>query len=773
MSAAVEAQYPAEDDYAEDEFEDDFESEDTSSPEDTPLRAAHSTDAGAGAAVVAAAALNPVEVVPHRSSSANSSKSYSSSSSSSSSRASAATPPSHKSNIDSRSQSSVSSHRACPVSDNRSDKAVEGAAVAAVYPTETSAAEAAVGAADVYDAEDNDDNDDVGVVRRADGSLSEPRSHTAQKTTGKNAAAAAAVGASGSRKRDDNGAPTVSPSAERRRVQRPEVPQNAEELEKMQAENAKLRDVLFEKNREQYHASLVQSTKCAHGMSTAGGGSFNNTAATAGGGSSQRDAAARLVQESLMAHRTLQTLRLERRDLTQRRDELKKLVSQYKRASKYRELVEGVKQDIIGYQEEYRDVQLEVRCNEKLLLLAEHMSESGVGDRRVQEEIRAQNALTQRRREHALRDADAEQRRRDAAAQRVEELQAELERRQEAARTSKTSVPTDLLMENRAKKERLRELRARLQEAEAVERASATSRQEHYRTQQSVRDDAEREYLQNRIAEMRRELGVTGAAAAADTGVVTSTSLNSGRGERGANTPLREACHTPSSAHSSRKATSSPPPAVRAAETGAEVKAEAASATPPTPAADEQPATVPNAATEEIDVTAWLNAHPVAAVTDPAETLRPTSAGIHQYDELSADHHVNSNNDNNALSPANDTAAQNVHAPPLSQPLYTQEPATEQHAPVSAAHAAAEETPAWLGGGLDDVGANAGGVTAAAATHPAEESDSGHFEEEEVVDDEEELEKPDEPKPEHVTGGAVAAPAEPANEDDGPDWLNF
>jgi hypothetical protein len=836
MSAAVEVQYPAEDSYAEDEFEDDFESEDTSSAETTPRGAAHadkhsanSSSANTSASsskrssaaapagqyssgssdAVAAPVQHSEKIVPHcaSASSALSHSTHTTTTTSSSSSSSSSSYPSEsrKSSFSSNSRSHVSSHHA----DNDDAELEESGGHQSTGSKKKAESEDSTvdphTAADAAAVGISADGLRGNVERRADGSSSERCSRSDPKDAGAaghgkwggGGGRAAVSGRRGDREGNSgkNSTAAASASAERHRVQRPDVPQNAEELEALQAENAKLRDQLFEKNREHYHASLARTGRGKQGMSSVAGtttGMTSTTGGAAGLSGGHRDAAARRVQESLMAHRTLQSLRLEQRDLTQRRDELKKLISKYKRASKYRELVEAVKQDIADYQEEHRDVQLEVRCNEKLLLLAEHMVESGVGDRRVQEEIRAQNALTQRRREHALRDADAAQRKRDTAAQRVEELKAELDRRREAAgKNGSKGLSSNLLAVNRAKKDRIRELRAQLQEAESSGQEHTSSSHPRYRSQQSVRDDAEREYLQGRIAEMQRELDAaascannesennqcrnpTSPSAAADSRTSANTSTSHiGKGEA-AHRSSGVSPPSPSSSHGSRKATSP-------SQTGAE---EGEASTTPSPADPAAAAAPPE--TEEIDVTAWLNAHPVAATaTDPAETLRPTTTITMAHAQMNlgvgADQHhgSQSSNEHHSTYPTNDTttAAQPVYIPPVPKPPYAQEAAAAEPIPALLVPAVSHDTPPWLGGGgmdEDSAPAETGPAPLVKSLHSAEESEDEHFEEEEVVDDEDDEAGRCDELDEHQPNPSVAtAPEASTKEDDGPAWLNF
>ncbi|KPA84758.1 hypothetical protein ABB37_01249 [Leptomonas pyrrhocoris] len=743
MSAAVEAKYPEEDSYGEDDFEDDFESEDTSHknlPHDavhastrrkdaeelSPSSSQRSTTSSSKRSSRAETPLRAEQVALHASSAAShtSSSSFSSSTSSSDSKDSSSRSQSH---LHASSHHSHANDTADPYAELE-----EGAAagVAGAESKENDSAAAAVNADEVHsDGE-----------RRADGSPVEPRAKDGKKSAAEGRKQKTARAAHGRRGGNRDGhsarrAPSNNTAVKQRHIERPQVPQNIEELEAMQAENAKLRDELFEKNRDYYHTTLAQSMKGGHGMSTMTGGgtattmTMTNNGGGAGSSITHRDVAARLVQESLMAHRTLQMLRLEQRDLTQRRDELKQLISKYKRASKYRQLVAGMKEDIVYYREEYRDVQLEVRCNEKLLLLSEHMAESGIGDRRVQEEMRAQNALTQRRREHALRDADAAQRKRDAAAQRVEELKVELQRRREAARDGGIGQSPSLLLANREKKDRIRELRAELHELESAGQGVAASGRPRYRTQQSMRDDAEREYLQKRIAEMQRSLNTTAAA---------NTNIN------GKAPQADGAAATPPATEVNSTAPSTPP-VVAGAKTDA----------------------------DEIDVSAWPNAHPVEATSAPAQTVPVLPAFSYESGLGPHEQQSSGNKDGLGMYPTDGGAGQNVHIPPVPQPPYTQEP-TQDGARLPVPPAVSDETPAWLGGGVAEDDAPTG---AGAANPPqrnsllhVEEHDIGDtFDEEDVVDDEEEL---DEPAP-APAAAAPAATTAAAKEDDGPDWLNF
>ncbi|KAG5470179.1 hypothetical protein LSCM4_02873 [Leishmania orientalis] len=612
--------------------------------------------------------------------------------------------------------------------------------------------------------------------RPADGCVSEPRSHRSHFSADKRS--------TGDAYADHASYPGDSPCeytsadvslAEHCRVQRPDVPQTAEELLKMQEENARLREEYFQRSREQYHASFSQTSKAGstfNGNRTIGGpvSSLKSAMTSTVGGAFRRhrEAAARLVQESLMAHRTLQVLQLEQRDLLQRRSELKKLVRDYKKASKYKDYIEIAKQDIAILTEDYHDARLEVRCNEKLLVMNEAMSETGLGDRRLLEEVRSESALTQRRREHALRDADNAQRVRDAAAQRLEELKWELEKRRKWALGANNAEGYQLRVVNQAKKERIRELRGQLQQlrqacVELGGVADPHSKQSrlltrkyqhpHYRNQ---RDDAEREYLKERIAEMRRELETMEGRRAH---VVASQ-----RGSIG---------DEPSLASNARFA--APSPYLDAFGKGHPMAAQHAGALTATvvhdsartqPAASVMAQAEPKNASEEIDVDAWLHAHSVSESAGNEAVFSPHN------------------------SRASDTAGSRNQDESVASAVYQAEGWHQAHTyAIEAAEAAQNEPPAWLDTGDDGVGFAVAPLSADLML-PSSSYDAAGGVEEDVAEEEEASGTDDEQLATAAAGqahgvtkqnvvlfgpgdSASVSPAAASSNNDGPDWLNF
>ncbi|CAD2216233.1 hypothetical protein ADEAN_000369400 [Angomonas deanei] len=190
-------------------------------------------------------------------------------------------------------------------------------------------------------------------------------------------------------------------------------------------------------------------------------------------------------------------LQKERKDLLAQKKQLEGQVAKYRKASKYRHHVEVAKKDIADLTDENRDLQLEVRCNEKLLVMNANVIESGEGHQRLAEELRAQNALTQRSLEHAVRDCTDAERQRDGVKQRVEALrekQADLKRSENGENDYNTLQR--LREENRQKKNTISQLKQQLN----------VSQKQSYLGGQSAPSDAERSYLEERIAHMRLEL---------------------------------------------------------------------------------------------------------------------------------------------------------------------------------------------------------------------------------------------------------------------------
>ncbi|KAG5470597.1 hypothetical protein LSCM1_01842 [Leishmania martiniquensis] len=566
---------------------------------------------------------------------------------------------------------------------------------------------------------------------------------------------------------------------EQYRLQRPEVPATAEELHKMQKENARMREEYFQRSREQYHTSITHASKASRtfdGNRTIGGpASLYKSAATSTVGGAfrcHREAAARLVQESLMEHRTLQVLQLEQRDLVKRRDELKKLVRNYKRASKYKDYIEIAKQDIAILTEDYHDARLEVRCNEKLLVMNEAMSEAGLSDRRLMEEVRSQNALTQRRREHALRDADSAQRVRDAALQRVEELKLELEKRRQWAVGSDNAEGYQLRVVHQAKKERIEELRGQLQQlrqgcVKLGGKADSCSKQgrvlarkyqhPHYHNQ---RDDAEREYLEERIAEMRREMQVmegpfANVAASKRGSIEGEPSLAANRGF---------AAPSPHSETSRRGDPAPPQHAVASTVTAAYDSAY------PKSTATDVAETESSDACKEIKVDAWLNAASV--------------------DESAGNEAVHSQRHSHV----SDTAGSHNQEEKGGSAVYQEEGWHQAHANAPAT--GEDEPPAWLDAGDDgaDLGAAPARADLALLSSSSSYDAAGSVEEEvleeEALDTIEEQFAPSTAAQAYGfskqsdgrfgAGGSATAsatatipPNDAGSNDGGPEWLNF
>lgn len=616
-----------------------------------------------------------------------------------------------------------------------------------------------------------------GQQRLADGHMSKPHSRSGRVSVDQKSPGGACVREAGYPGDSQHEYASTNASVTgHSRLQRPDVPETAEELLRMQEENASMREELFQRSRDHYQASFSQSKR---------GGTFNGNRTIGGPGASHkstltstvdstfrrhRECTARFVQVSLMAHRTLQVLRLEQRELLKRRDELKELVSRYKKATRYKQYIEIAKQDIAVLTEDHRDAHLEVRCNEKLLLMNDTVFEGGLGDRRLLEEIRSQNALTQRRREHALRDADSAQRLRDAAAKRVKELKWELEKRRQWVSGESHANVYQLRMLNEAKKERVHELRRQLRQMRqegkktrggsgSRSRKSRGSSQVYHSQQHYTRpEDAEREYLEKRISEIRRELeSIQGGPAQ------TSASRRSSIGDAA------------SSAGSTGSAAASPKAEASQNELPAAAQQEGTSAA----AVVQEPArlcSVDGVSTEagsnnvdgEIDVSAWLNAH---------------SGAERAYNEVAYSH-----------CSSHDTAtAGNEFLEESGAPAVSQADVRHQERTPSTA-TAQDDPPPWLDAGEDGGDMDVAPTQVDMAPSPSYKHDATDSVEEDIAEEElgsdGEQAAPAAAASAHGdmelddvlfgAGGqapayAAASPSAPAadNNDDGPDWLNF
>ncbi|AYU81750.1 hypothetical protein LdCL_320025800 [Leishmania donovani] len=618
-----------------------------------------------------------------------------------------------------------------------------------------------------------------GQQRLADGCMSESRSRSGrlsvdQRSTGGGCAREAGypVGS------QPDYVSTNASVTGRCRLQRPDVPETAEELLTMQEENASMREELFQRSREHYHASFSQSSKS--------GGTFNGNRTIGGPGASHkstltsavdstfrlhREFTARFVQVSLMAHRTLQVLRLEQRELLKRRDELRELVSRYKKATKYKDYIEIAKQDIAVLTEDHRDAHLEVRCNEKLLLMNDAMFESGLGDRRLLEEVRSQNALTQRRREHALRDADSAQRVRDAAAKRVEELKWELEKRRQWVERGSHADVNQLCVLNQAKKARIHELRRQLRQLRQEGRetrgeSGSHSRKFHgppqacHRHQCYTRpDDAEREYLEKRISEIRRELeaiaGEPSQVAASRRTSIGDAASPAGDTGSAAASPKPEASQNELPAAAQQEGTSAAT-VVQELARACSVDGESAKAGS-------------NNAYDDVDATAWLNAHSAAESGHNEATYSQRSS-------------------HDAATAGNDCSEESG-APAVPQADVWHQERTDK---TATAH---DEPPPWLDAGEDGGELDVAPTQADLARLPSYEHDAADSVEEDIAEEElgsdagqaapaaaasahgdMELDDVLFGADGHAPAYAAASPPAPAadnNGDDGPDWLNF
>lgn len=255
----------------------------------------------------------------------------------------------------------------------------------------------------------------------------------------------------------------------------------------MLQENEELREKIIELQRNRYHNT-------------------QNAALTQGKPLTRKEATAKMVQESLLMDRTAQILRMEQKDLKLHRDRMQELVNKYRRGMKYRDAIQQANEDIAKLADEHRDLSLEVRCNEKLLVMHEKVVESGEGPHRLQEELRAQRALTQRGLDHAIRDAEVAERQRNGVRQRVEALRDEVSARQGTASSNDLQALQQLRDENRNKALKLQQLKRRAKQAGAGKGSSTSAGGSGGSEHRGHPSDAERDYLQERIAFMQTEL---------------------------------------------------------------------------------------------------------------------------------------------------------------------------------------------------------------------------------------------------------------------------
>ncbi|KAG5496254.1 hypothetical protein JKF63_02555 [Porcisia hertigi] len=649
--------------------------------------------------------------------------------------------------------------------------------------------EDAVGSAHLYLPDSGLHKDDNSVLpadqvgehprRRADGCVSEPNSHSGTFSHDQRGARGSPLRATGYQNYSQRNCGSTNVSVTDR-PQRPHCPETIEELRAMEEENERMRDELFQRSRQVYKVSVSQSTKLnspsnrnrPFGVS---GVSRKNTITSPTGGTSgrQRDVAARLVQESLRVHRNLQILRLQQRDLVQRRDELRELVSRYKKAIKYKDLVEAVKKDIAILMQDHRDAHLEVRCNEKLLTVNDTMGGSGVSDRKLQEEIRSQNALTQRQREHALRDADNALRVRDAAAQRVEELMLELENRRQWAMGDIQMEVHELHLMNHAKADRIHELRRQLrglQEARTPDsdECASNSRQRHTprrsRCKQhcnTQREDAERKYLEARIAEMRRELE------AIKGGVREGENPRRASSDAEANPDRNKGTEKPSPPSNNPFLTVYPAVVQNEAGSAAVALRESSKSNS---LAEVQKTAPPKRSIDKVDATSWMNADVKGEAAE--DGLGYPSQSFHDADTAGSDF------PREGASPA----------------AHQAEGLQREHPHVAAASAVAQDgPPAWLGAEDDKDDGRVAPVEDHQAASPSSTYDPASDVEGEAIEedwqdahDEQAFEAATAPPHEEEelvdelfgdegndSAQPAAAPSTDAVDDDGPAWLNF
>lgn len=522
----------------------------------------------------------------------------------------------------------------------------------------------------------------------------------------------------------------------------------------MQRENENLRDQLFDMHRDRYRSNLMLTQKSSVQSPP----------------KSRKEAVARTVQESLNAHRTLQLLRLEHRDLLRRRADLNDLIARYKKASRYRLLVEEAKQDIADLSEEHRDVQLEVRCNEKLLVMSSEVMEHGEGTHRLQQEMRACNALAKRQREHALRDADGAQRKRDAAQKRVSELQETIDERRSACSGGMYADVEELQKQSKAKKKRIHDLKAQISEIQARQHELGAGAYQVPRSSHKT-DDAERHYLESRIEQMK-----------VDIERIDHEEQQRQEQEQQIQQQLQQQLQRQHQQAPAVEpvAKTSPQPSVGVAPAP---KAPTSNATggssttipipvPPIPSSSAaQPAPKPvTDAPPEIDVSAWLNLNDPGRTTDNAVSDGPSSTANHSQHR---DSPLKTTEPTPHPSTAKPTSSNNnLHSPKASSGVddavpswldadNTQKPkSTMEVNSHPRSHASSDKSASHSSGVSDE--------------KPFLEESVAEDEMEEMTDDESyEDETPPASSPGAAAFTSTAPPAAASGNDEDPDWLKF
>lgn len=257
------------------------------------------------------------------------------------------------------------------------------------------------------------------------------------------------------------------------------IPENDQELKELHEENEELKDELFRLHRDRLHVEQRKKrSECRGGP---------------------KDAISQMVQEAIMEEYMAQLYRSERKSLLEQRRELKATIQKHKKGLRYKKLIAEVEEEINEAKETHRDLLLEVRYNEKLLVMNANMMDSGEGVARLNEDIRAQNALTQRELQHSIRDLEETEKQRDILKDQIEELRKEIERRRALL------CDDDYADEIRDLREEIK-----LQQQERKRLVRVREKEQRKAKEQQPRafkeEMAEKDYLDDRIFAMRAEL---------------------------------------------------------------------------------------------------------------------------------------------------------------------------------------------------------------------------------------------------------------------------
>lgn len=292
------------------------------------------------------------------------------------------------------------------------------------------------------------------------------------------------------------------------------VPENQEELDAMQHDNERMKNELFRIHRERLYEENQRKRREI------------NEAKEGGSTLSRREQFCQVVQAMIVDDNNFRLFRSEEKSLLQEKEEVLAAIRKYRQGLRYKSLLERSRALLEQATEEHHDLSLEVRCNEKLLLMNANVMETGEGALRLREEIRSQNALAHRELQHCVRDLVETEKQKTIVEEEVRQLHEEIERLQSEKKSEKhIDMKNERNELDKLKKEKvalqksLESLKAeknvekrglgKLRDADPIsllKKGHRTSATQRHRRSYTKEKKAEKEYLESRIRAMRAEL---------------------------------------------------------------------------------------------------------------------------------------------------------------------------------------------------------------------------------------------------------------------------